>query len=237
MTYRIRHLAIAFGLTALAAFLTIMYVANDRSADKRAVEQVTVLVAGKTIEPGTSGTELSLTEKSVPRNAVAPDAITEESALTGLVARETTYKGEQVIASRFASAAVEGLRGDIRGKLRVVQLPGDEHQLLAGTLEAGDRVDLVGTWSLPEGGQKHVSSVMLRNLRVLDPATEPGDSEIGADENAAVKLAVTDEQAQRLLWVAKHGAWMLQLRPARKAQDSKQSMASADNLTKVGTSR
>ena len=88
---------------------------------------------------------------SVTRTAIVPGAISNGSELTNLVATQTTFAGEQVSARRFAPQSAGGVRASITGPQRAVQVPGDGNQLLAGTLKAGDHVDVVASWAVPGG--------------------------------------------------------------------------------------
>ena len=56
---------------------------------------------------------------------------------------QALYAGDQVTVKRFSDLHAEGIRGELKGTMRAVQVPGDANQLLAGTLQAGDHVDLV----------------------------------------------------------------------------------------------
>ena len=93
--------------------------------------------------------------------------------------------------------------------------------MLAGTLVAGDRVDVVASLKDPKNNTLVKTAVVLRNLRVLE--TEDGWRRRVCNreqQRDAVILAVTDDQAQRLYYVMKNGDWTLQLRPVKKPKDS-----------------
>jgi Flp pilus assembly protein CpaB len=236
MSYKIRHLTIAMVLAVVAALLTVVYATNARTTKKRAAADATVYIAGKDITPGTTAAELArhgyLKTESVPGSVVAPDAITSPASLSGLVARETTYRGEQVTAQRFSPAVEEGVRADLSGKVRAVELSGDSQQLLADTLRAGDKVDVVGTWTLPEGSTHHVAGNIMHGIRVLEAAGGTGSARItdGGNKQNAVTLALTDQQARRLLWIVKNGEWMLSLRPVKHAANSNVGTIAAETL-------
>ena len=124
---------------------------------------------------------------------------------------------------RFKSEEQKGIRAQLTGTLRAVQVPGDEHQLLAGTLIEGDRVDVVGTWNVPESATNHVSRTILRDILVLEPAIKADvQTKIteDADKGLSVKLALTDAQEHKLFWVVSNGVWTLTLRAPTDASDS-----------------
>ena len=235
MTERHRNLVIAFGLAALAVLLTSVYVTGRQAEEERAVTDVTIYVAKKDIAPGTTGATIArqgyLRPVTVTQDAAAPGAIRQPAELAQLVARDTVYAGEQVTSKRFTTLREQGLRGAVKGHYRVVSLPGDRNQLLVGSLEPGDRVDVLGSWTRPEGSSHHVSAVVLRGLRVLDTSDADGESSVGeSTADFAVRLAVTDQQAQRLFWLMRNGHFTLQMRPATGARDRLTPAATANTL-------
>jgi Flp pilus assembly protein CpaB len=241
MTYRVRNIGIAIALAIVAALLTTFYVTNYKRNVQQGEEMVPVYVASQNIDIGTPGSELSsrklLKVEHVPRRSVVPGAISEPEQISQWVAVEGIYAGEQISTNRFRAAEEQGVRAQLKGNLRAMQASGGEPQLLAGTLKAGDRVDVVGTWSFPEGSQNHVSRVILRDLLVLRaPETNQLRSKIGSNPNApfTAMLAMTDAQAQKFLWIVENGEWSLQLRPVSDAADTPDSYENSRSLLADG---
>jgi Flp pilus assembly protein CpaB len=231
MNYRAKNIGIAVALAALAAILTSAYVVNYKRHVQNGEGKVTVLVAARDIPAGTSGADVvdqkMLKEQTVPRKAVVAGAISSPDQLAQYVATQDVFEGEQVSTRRFTPPTEQGIRAQIKGTQRAYQLPGDGNQLLAGTVQAGDHVDVVGTWELA-GGDK-VSRVILRNLLVLRaPLGTSGASTVtsGGSGNESVQLRVTDVQSNKLVWIQKNGvddgeAYYLLLRPPTNSQDSR----------------
>ena len=228
MTYRLRNIGLAIALAAVAVLLVFYYVAQERGRLQEDQELVSVWVAKKNIPAGTSGAELEsggyIEEKEVERTALSSSALLDTENVAGKVVVNTIYRGEQVNVLRFRSQAQRGFRAQLTGNLRAVQLPGNQHQLLAGTLQAGDRVDVVGSWDVPQNVQHTVSRVILRDILVLEGAQQ-SDATSAITEGPAgralsAKLAVTDAQEQKLFWMAENGAWTLVLRPPTDSADS-----------------
>jgi Flp pilus assembly protein CpaB len=241
MTYRIRNIGIAVALAIVAALLTTFYVTNYKRTVQQGEQKVPVYVASHDIALGTQGSEVAqrsmLRVEHVPRRSVVPGAISQPNQIDKLVAVEPIYAGEQISTRRFRTADEQGVRAQLKGNLRAINVSGTDGELLAGTLKDGDRVDVVGNWFFPEGGQNHVSRVVLRNLLVLQaPDTSKVQSKIGANPNEpfTVMLAVTDAQAQKLWWVVKNGTWTLQLRPVTDAADSPESYETSGSVLADG---
>jgi Flp pilus assembly protein CpaB len=109
-------------------------------------------------------------------------------------------------------------------------VPGSATQLLNGTLKDGDRIDVVGTWLMPETSQNHVSRTVLRNLLVLKaPQTNTVSSKLSSNPNEGftVMLAMTDSQATKFWWTVQNAEWSLQLRPVTDPSDSPEEINNA----------
>jgi Flp pilus assembly protein CpaB len=230
MNYRAKNIGIAVALAALAAILTSAYVVNYKRHVQNGEGKVTVLVAARDIPAGTSGADVvdqkMLKEQTVPRKAVVAGAISSPDQLAQYVAAQDVFEGEQVSTRRFTPPTEQGVRAQIKGTQRAYQLPGDANQLLAGTIQAGDHVDVVGTWELADNVK--VSRVILRNLLVLRAPTGTGEAASvtsGGAGNESVQLRVTDVQSNKLVWIQKNGvsdgeAYYLLLRPPTNSLDS-----------------
>jgi Flp pilus assembly protein CpaB len=254
MAYRARNILIAVALAAVAALLTSFYVTSYKRHVQRGENHVTVLVAKTDIPNGTTGAEAAhmMVAKSVLRSSLVPGSISKPDEIAGLVATQKTLEGEQVSTRRFSSVAENGIRADLKGNLRAMQVQGDVNQTLAGTLRDGDRVDLVATFKyhLPGNSSDNFNAtrVVLRNLKVLKaPAGPAVGTKItnGLQNNFSVLLAVTDQQAQKLNFVvsttgtssANGAAWSLQLRPVVHAADSPESVTTLGTILRDGLSK
>ena len=235
MTYRLRNIVIAVVLAAFAALLTMMYVTSYEKRVQNGEEDVSVLVATSDIPAGISGAAAMarVEERMVAQRNVAPGAVSEKNQLSEFVVSQPIYAGEQVSRQRFSSSSEIGVRSSLTGNMRAVALSGDGVQLLADTLRAGDRVDLVASLKISE--DKDASAT-----EVLKPAGATGNKRL---DNAAgrnqlsVLLAVSDTQTQKLLHVQRHGEWTLQLRPVVDAVDSPESLETNSTILRDGLRR
>jgi pilus assembly protein CpaB len=243
MTYRLRNIAIAVALAVLAAMMTSFYVKQQKQDIQQGQVLTTVWVAKSDIPAGSVGDDITgqLESTEVAKSAVTPGAIVQPEDLAGKVSAETIYAGEQVSLLRFSTEEAQGIRAQISGNLRAFQIPGDANQLLVGTLAAGDHVDIVGAWdSGGGGGGDKISRVVLRDILVLEAPEASTETKRVTQESGdqAVKLAVTDAQAQKLFWIFTNGDWSLSLRPTTDAADSPEGFewsgtVLADGLTRA----
>ena len=238
MTYQLRNVVIAVALGLLAAALTTIYVSNYRKHVQHGAQSVPVLVAAVDIPAGTAGSAIlaghMIKTESVPRTALVPGAISNTAQIARLATVDQVMAGEQISVRRFGTAAQLGVRAQLKGTLRAVQIAADPNQVLAGTLKAGDHVDVVGNLKVDagtSGNTLHYDRVVLRNLLVLRAPQPIGKGDL-SNSKESVMLAVTDAQSAKLLFVVKNsdpngatdGGWALELRPVTNAADSPDSV-------------
>ena len=240
MTYRLRNITIAIALAVVAALLTAFYVKNYERDVQKAETNVSVYVAKVDIPAGTSGADVArsgmMNKSKTVRRGVVPGAISNPAQLATLVSTEPIYAGEQVTTRRFATPSERGILAQLTGLQRAISVPGDSDQLLAGTLKDGDHVDVVASFTYPEG-QTHYTRIILRNLLILKAPDAGGTTEkvtsAGTSPFSAT-IAVTDLQVQKLYWAMKNGQWHMELRPGVDAADSPENVESAHSLLREG---
>ncbi len=159
---RIRSLILPVGLAVIALVLIGVYMASYRSSVDNGAELVKVLVAARDIPAGTGGSAVAsgdyLKSQTVPRRAVVPGSVVSEASLTSQVVADPIYEGEQITLRQFAPKTQGGVFAKFSGKERAVAVLGEPHQLLAGTLTAGDHVDVVATARYSAGGPSRATT-------------------------------------------------------------------------------
>jgi Flp pilus assembly protein CpaB len=188
-----------------------------------------------------------LKEQTVPRKAIVAGAISTADQLSQYVATQDVYEGEQVSTRRFAPPSEQGIRSLIKGTQRAYQLPGTVDQLLAGTIQNGDHVDVVGTWQVDAGTGGNgpvVSRVLIRDVLVLRAPEGTASTKVTSPGQGGetVQLRVTDAQAQKLLWIQENGegngeGYHLTLRPPNSALDSANTVQDSRTMQSDGPGR
>jgi Flp pilus assembly protein CpaB len=235
MTYRIRNILIAVGLALVAMMLTLFYVTNYKRSVQKSASSVQVYVVARDIPAGTSGADIvkgrDLKVETVQRKDVVPGAISNPDQIASLVAGGPLFAGEQVTVRRFNDVAAQGIRSQLKGTMRAVQVAGDPNQLLAGTLQAGDHVDLVANLRLSSQSSTAAAvRIVLRDLTVLVGPADQAKLSQSTTGASSVILAVSDTQVQRLFFVLRNADWTLELRPVVNAADSRDRV---DNINTV----
>ena len=242
MTYRVKNITIAVALALVAALLTSFYVTNYQRNVRQDETNVPIWVAKRDIPAGTTGADIErkgMLEKSeIVRRSIVPGAISNPDQVAELVTTQPIYAGEQVSTRRFSTPSQRGIKAQLTGVQRAIEIPGDQHQLLVGTLKAGDKVDVVATFGVGGSNGQNVSRIVLRDIEVLR-APSGGGAEakltVAKDGAFAAMLRVTDTQVQKLAWVfttAEH--WHLELRPGIDAADSPENVESWYSVLREG---
>jgi Flp pilus assembly protein CpaB len=238
LAYRVRNIVIAIGLALVAMMLTLFYVTNYKRSVQRDVASVHVYVAAHDVAAGVSGAELGserdLRVVSVARKNVVPGAISSPDQVRDQVLATPLFAGEQVTLRRFTDVAAQGIRAQLKGTMRAVQVAGDANQLLAGTLHAGDHVDVVANLRLDSSQSANATRIVLRDLTVLGGADLSAAGRVAPGTATSVLIAVTDTQVQRLFFVLKNADWTLQLRPVIGAADSRDRIETLNTVLREG---
>ena len=238
MTYRIRNLVVAIGLALVAMLITLLYVTNYKRSVQHSNASVQVYVAAHDSQAGAAGSDLvkrhDLKVETVQRRDVVPGAISTPDQIDNLVLAAPLFAGEQVTLRRFTDVAAQGIRAQLKGTMRAVQVSGDPNQLLSGTLHAGDHVDLVANLRLASDSAVNATRIVLRDLTVLTGPEDSTVAKVSTGGSTSIIVAVTDTQVQRLFFVLKNADWTLELRPVVDASDSRERIETLDSILKGG---
>jgi Flp pilus assembly protein CpaB len=238
---RLRNVIIAVALAGFAGMLTLFYVSSYKENVQAGEENVDILVAVKDIPAGTPGDEAVkdqlVVARAVEQQAVVPGTFTSPAELEKLITTDQIFAGEQITASRFRPEIQRGPRAELKGTMRAVQVPGDVHQLLAGTLSEGDHVDVLAAieYKVVSGSRdvdRTATRVILRDILVLEAPEGKSLSDFteGGKDETSIQLALTDTQAQKLFYAMKVGEWTLALRPPARSADSPESVEVVETL-------
>ena len=222
---RVRNLGLAGVLALLAAILTLIYVSHGQGGGAKAamIPSTDVLVAAHDLSVGTSVSSALSTHaivlRSVATSALEPGSLTSPGAVRGDVVLQPIFRGEQVLSERLGPTSAAGIRSVVGGSMRVLQIAGDAQQLLAGTLETGDHVDVVASLKTDSDATPKAKTI-LQNVLVLEAPTSGGSSSDGSSDFSAT-VAVTDGQAQTLFNALNNGNWTFVLRPASRSNPAR----------------
>lgn len=219
MNKKVLLAALVFAIgTAIAVFA---YIDNIKTAGEK-VEYVNVVVAAKTIEKNVVIASGDLKTEKITKEYANPRALTNPSEILGKKTNERIIEGEQVLADRIASEQKIGLSYEVPEGKRAVSINVNEAQAVANFLRPGDFVDVLATFDSFEvdaGGIKTTyqksTRIILQNVLVLGIGQLMEIPENTKPElPKTITLAVTAEEAEKLVYSEESGILRLALRRA-----------------------
>ena len=213
-------LVFAAVIAALGTLLVFLYVKGADNRANQAVESQNILTAVALIAPGESVDTAAAAGKfelrPIAANSVLAGALVDTSAITGKVATTTIYPGEQIIASKFGGSAEALSSLPIpKGKLAISVNLSDPARV-AGFVSPGSEVTIFMTGSSTTGTIGPFARMLLARVTVIGVgSTTPGQTTTTASDgtattevlpNALLTLAVSKEDAERVLFASTNGA-------------------------------
>jgi Flp pilus assembly protein CpaB len=204
-------------LVALAALgVLLVFMSNYRDSLRSGGAEISVLVADRTIDEGTSGDVIAEAElfrpAAITEDEAVDGAVTDASALRGMAATEEIHRGQQLTTAAFGADA-DPVLGKLVGSQRALTVPVEAAQGNVGQVEGGSRVDVLGGFG---DRSAPVLDVLARDVFVLG-VHSGGEM---PDDKSNVVLRVTDVEATRIAFASDQGEVWLTLRPPTLAKDS-----------------
>jgi pilus assembly protein CpaB len=231
-----KPLLLALTLGLLAAYLSWNYVQDARQNAKQAA-LVPVVVAAADIPVRTLVTPQMLQIKQLPADARHPKALTAPEQVNGKVTNLPIAAGEQVLSTKFfARKEDSGLAFRVPPGRRAVSVNVSEVVTSGGLIVPGDFVDVISIFppgSQDEKGAQDMAGLVLQNIEVLaiaqslqgvsevsGPAAalntarnvDPKQDAVARPNARTATLAVTPEEAQKLILAEERGKIRLALR-------------------------
>lgn len=205
-------LVAAVVIAALGTTMVFLYVhgVNNQAIHKQ--DPVSVLVAKKAIEPGTTykdaSDQASFEKKTVSRDALVAGALGSTAPLVGKVTTTTIYPGQQIIPQMFGDSGEVSTLSVPDDKLAIsVQL--DDPAQVAGFVDAGTNVAIFLT-SEAKGGSTRLLLPKVLVLAIGNKTATPQDSTTTGTAAASVPttiltIAVDQKDYQRVRFGSTHG--------------------------------
>ena len=224
---------------ALAGAMLLVYLNRYRNSLRASGAPVTVLVAQHTISKGTPGslvaTNRLFTATTIRASQLRNGAFSDVSSLSGRVAAQDIYAGEQLTTSNFVAGA-ETLASALATNQRIVSIPLDSAHGLSGELQAGDHVDVYAGFSVIPlnadgtpiaGGQSRpVLRLIMSDITVVAVGSKSGFG----SSTTNVSLKVNDVQAAKLAFASDNGKLWLALRPATGGTSSPPTIVTVETM-------
>jgi pilus assembly protein CpaB len=248
-------LCVAFLIAALGTTLVVLYVQGINARATAGQEMVDVLTASDVIKAGESVTDAQAAGKfektEVTRDDMTEGALTSTSAISDKVALGTIYPGQQILAQQFGKPGTEDTLTIPDNKLAVsVELTDPER--VAGFVNPGSHVAIFvsadpelykadgTTQKLPQ-----YTKLLLPDVEVIGVGTTSMSSRTTKDNGGQetteqiprtiLTVAVSDDQAQRLIYASRNGDVSFALRTLKSKVYSGPGIKASDIMPEVFT--
>lgn len=226
-------LAVSIVAGLMAAVLSVSFL-------RGITRSTTVLVANQEIAAFTPLSPNMFSIQQMPSSAVPADAVKDVSALTGRYARTMLLTGTVVRQGHMATAS--GNTGSLAAKLtetgmpgmRALAIPVDNATGVGGTIEAGDKVDIIAAVRIDrQNGPATTFSKIIANAVPVLHRTEADSS-----AKSTVVVMVTPQQAEEIAYSQLAGTIYLATNPYKvEAQAEKTTGVTPDIFMQRYTGR
>lgn len=193
---RVIVLAVLLGLITMS--LLYVYIESKSEVEAVPVDLSNVVVAVTSIPAHVSVTAEMVMVKSIPTEAVHPDAVTSVEDIVGFTTNMAIYNDEQILRTKVVTETQSAsLSYRIPENMRAITIPMTEISGVGGYLMKGDKVDILVTYEMevkpanPETEEEAetltVTYTQFQNIEIL----EKGPNGTAIPEEGAATSGVT----------------------------------------------
>jgi pilus assembly protein CpaB len=218
-----RRLALLIAAVLVAALGTILVFVYVQKADDRALadqKPVKVLVAKIAVSGGTRVIDAanagSFLEKEIPASALVPGALSSIEPVKDQVVIANIFPGQQLITGMFGATAASASSIAIPPGQIAVSFSFGDPQRVAGFVQPGSQVCIFLTSSLDK--TESSTRILLPKVTVIavgpttiTPPADPTQANPEAQPRAMLTLALTQKQAEKIIFAQGNGTMYLGL--------------------------
>lgn len=230
---KLLFIAIIFAL--LASIATYYYISKIEQESNIVVPTEEVVVAKVTIPSKTVITKDMLEIKRFEAGTIPNSTYGRIDDVVGQVSKETIYNGEPIARERIADENYKKnhLSYSVPEGYRAITLQYNPVMGVGNFIQPGDYVDVIGTYNEQVSPtDEDVSKIILQNVLVLAVGSNTGIDleQKNANDIQTITLAVTPNEAEKLVFSEERGSVRLMLRPLNEEDVSSTTGASKTNI-------
>lgn len=197
----------------MAALLFFQYMQKIK-AGYQPDDLVQVVVASQNIKKDSVLTSGQLKTVEMPARYVAADSIHDQEKVNGKIAIVDIVAGEPILSQKLLSGSnKEKLSYSVPVSRRAVAIPIDAVSGVAGNVQAGDRVDIIGTLDIAAGNSEKPVSYSIYTLQDIPVlAVDSSNTKKAGNTKSTMVLSVAPEEVQKLVLMSERGNIRLVLR-------------------------
>lgn len=210
---------IAISAALITSLLIYLYL-SSMSSTGVGVKTKTAFVATRDIPAKVVITDAMITAVKVPVDITLPIGISDKNEIVGKMAKERIVKGEPILFERLYPDKKTTMSYVIPKGMRAVTIAVNEVIQAGGFINPGDFVDVIVTFQEKDkqmnSGVVHYqqyTKTILQKVQVLGVGQNMVEVQNGTALTASVTLALTLEDAEKLVLSEESGTLRLALRP------------------------
>lgn len=211
-------------LALLMAFVTslLLYVyLSGLKGEQAEVEYIEIYAAKSEIPARTEVKEEMLVKVKMPKDVGIPLGLSDKSMIIGKLTKDRILEGEPILAERLYDGSSAQMSYIIPKGKRAVTIGVNEVSEVGNFILPGDYADVIATFdeaSVDLNGRKiyypKYTKVILQNVQILGVGQNMGvEKKEGGELPVSVTLAVTLEEAEKLVLADESGVLRLALKP------------------------
>lgn len=230
MKKRVIALAVVLGLMITGVVYYYIQTLNTIPEVKVVLEDV--VVANSSIPAHVKVTQEMLVVKSLPIEAIHPDAARKIEDVVGFTTKTEIYSEEQVLKGKVASGTeATSLSFRIPENMRAITIPMNEISGVGGYIMKSDHIDILVTYNDPAISPTLLTITQFQDIEVLEKGPMTAGAEGTASNlgvSSSLTLLVSPSQAEVIAYALMNGNMQMTL---RNPVDS-----TKNQLTQFGTS-
>lgn len=212
---RVVVFALILGLITMG--LLYYYIENMNKVEEVKVELSNVVVAASSIPAHVKITNEMVIIKSLPTEAVHPDAARSLEEIVGFTSKSDIYNEEQILKSKVATETAQAsLSYRIPENMRAITIPMNEISGVGGYIVKGDKVDIIVSYNDPAINIGMLTITQFQNIEILEVGPKTIQAPAGETPQTGVSssltLLVTPSQAEVIAYASISGATQMTLR-------------------------
>lgn len=212
---RVVILAVILGLITVGVLY--YYLESLKQIPEEKVNLTEVVVALNTIPAHVKVTAEMVTVKSLPAEAVHPDAANNLDQIVGFTSKVEILNGEQFLKSRVATEDNQSsLSYRIPENMRAITVPVTEFSSVGGYVIVGDKIDVLVSYNDVTINPTLITVTQFQNIEILEkgPMFTSTDDTVALNQGvtSSLTLLVTPSQAEIMAYAIASGNIYMTLR-------------------------
>ncbi len=232
-----KALIISIILALFSVFLIFNYLKGSPSKPQN-VSYIYTFVAAKTLQPNQMITDSDIKQIKIERDYLNTNAVQNKSNIIGKRLKDRIIEGEQILADRLVGDDKSKMAYVISEGKRAVSININEQSGVSFLPMPGDFVDVAASFDAEDVQNgavlmhyPKISKIILENIEVLAVGGKIDAADKRSSDPKTVTLAVTPQEAEKLVYASDYATIRLALRRSGDAADANTNGVTRSDVT------